>query len=178
MPTNALKGLYALWKEWDNRSENTWNLKNQVLSKANKTCPSLSNKSSFLRPPPIYSPSYPSCSILPPTSEYQVEYIFVLPSFFFFCLFIYQHLHSTRSTDVGKIKVDPLMSCRPIYLMWPDIEDIFPTVTSGSSYHLFTMCTLFWISSDGWLNSGLWPCSRGQCTRDFLFLPLCFSWAH
>lgn len=72
-------------------------------------------------------------------------------------------------------EVDPLMPCFPIYLMWYDIKDIFPTVTSGSSYHLFTMCTLLWISSDGWLNSGPWPCSRGQCTRDFLYLYLCFS---
>lgn len=65
-------------------------------------------------------------------------------------MFMCKHLHSSwKTTGVTYIR------SRPIYLMHSDINGILLAVTSGISYHLFTMSTLLWISSQFCLHRGL-----------------------
>lgn len=72
-------------------------------------------------------------------------------------------------TPSGGNKVDLYVSSCPIYLMQHDIYDILSTVTSGPSYHLFTMCTLFWISPNGRLNCDL---TAEESIQEILFFCL------
>lgn len=97
------------------------------------------------------------------------------------CLF--SCLRPNICTPSGNNKVDLHLPFCPIYLMQRNIYDNPPTVTSGSFYHLFTMCTLFWISTNGKLNSCLWPNSKGEivfipCLSVFLELTNCLHHHH
>lgn len=70
---------------------------------------------------------------------------------------------------------------RPIYLMHSGINGIFLPVTSGISYHLFTMCTLLWILSRFCPKPQplqLWPNTTRQFIRLIRLCKVLSPWAN
>lgn len=121
---------------------------------------------------PVYLLSYRPHTLWPSaTKEQQAGCTFSPRTYCLFCCLRAKHLHSARWKPRGWPTY--VLPSYILYTLHSDTQDIFAQVTSGDSYHLFTVCTPFWTSTN--VDCDPTVADTAACLPSFLppFLPVC-----